>query len=271
MKPLSARKRRLYVLFFIVLFLISVPLALLYAGGYRYKLGVGFVETGGIFLSVPYSDANIFLNGKGIGRSHLLNKNFFIDNLAAGIYEVEVERESDYPWRRQFVVEPELVTDADVFLVPLQINTVELSFAADAPTTTKHVSRQQYTEYLSLFANQGATTSASSLGTLMIEQGKLSLHWKQKEEGIPPSIYCRAPSSCVAQIPIGTSQDILNAAFFENGVVYATPEGIYITEADVRPTPLIVTLYGKPKTEFRVEDGHLIIKNGQRLYEVIDL
>lgn len=270
MKPLSPQKRRFYVLFFFALFLISVPLALLYAGGYRYRPGVGFVQTGGIFLSVPYSDALVFLNGKEIGRSHLLNKNFFIDNLAAGSYEVEVEREGDHPWHRQFVVEPELVTDADVFLVPLQINIVELSFTADAPTTTKHVSRPQYAAYLSLFADASATTSLSSLGTLVNEKGRLSLHWQEKEN-IPPSIYCRAPSSCVAQIPIGTSQNVSNAAFFENGVVYATPEGMYITEADVRPTPLVITLYGKPKAEFRVEDGHLIIKNGGRLYEVIDL
>lgn len=271
MKPLSPRKRRMYVWLFVGLFFISVPLALLYAGGYRYKWGFGLVQTGGIFVSVPYSDATVFLNGAEIGRSSILNRNIYVDDLAASTYEVNVIREGMHPWTRILVVEPELVTDVDVFLVPQAPDIVQLTIADSSASGTTQVSQRIFSEYQDAFKAPPATTTASRFGTLDVEKGGVFLRWK-KEETVLPSIYCVRPSSCVSEIPIATKgQGITNAAFFSGGVIYATRNGIYIKEAEIRPGPIIIPLYEKRGAGFRIIDGHLIIKYGTRLYEILDL
>ena len=72
--------------------------------------------------SPPYtiskSDAVLSLNGAQVGTSGFLRHNFYIDNLSPGLYQVLVTREGDNPWHRTLVVEPELVTDAQAFLIP---------------------------------------------------------------------------------------------------------------------------------------------------------
>src|SRR3989344_7865641 len=110
MKPLSPRTRRLYLYVLSALFLISVPAALLYSSGYRYKAGFGLVRTGGIFLSIPYSDATVSLNGKEAGTTGFLTRRFYIDDLAPSTYAIHVEREGSNPWYRALVVEPSIVT-----------------------------------------------------------------------------------------------------------------------------------------------------------------
>lgn len=271
MKPLSPRKRRMYVWLFVALFFISVPLALLYAGGYRYKPGYGLVQTGGIFVSVPYSDATVLLNGAEIGRSSILNRNIYVDDLAAATYEVNAIREGMHPWTRILVVEPKLVTDVDVFLVPQTLRVVQVVASNTAASGTTQVSSQVFSAYQGAFKIAPATTTASRLGTLDVENSGVFLRWK-KEEAVLPSIYCVRPSSCVSEIAIAANgQGIPNAAFFSGGVVYTTRSGVYIREADIRPGPIIITLYEKRSADFRVVDGHLIIKDGARLYEILDL
>lgn len=271
MKPLSSRKRRLYVWLFVAIFFISVPLALLYAGGYRYKSGHGFVQTGGIFVSIPYSDAAVFLNGEERGRSNILNRNFYIDDLAAATYEANVIRQGMHPWTRILVVEPKLVTDVDVFLVPQTLNIAQVTASKTAASGTLQVSPQVFADYLAAFKKASATTTTSRLGTLQLEKGGVFLRWK-KEEPVLPSIYCVRPSSCVNEVPvIGKEQGVSNAAFFSGVVAYTTRRGIFIKEADIRPGPIIIPLYERSGADFRIIDGHFVIKDKERLYEILDL
>jgi hypothetical protein len=62
MQPLSPRIRRLYLFTFIALFFAILPLIILYADGWRYKQGFGFVRTGGVYVAVPYPDADVKLD-----------------------------------------------------------------------------------------------------------------------------------------------------------------------------------------------------------------
>src|SRR5258708_7086424 len=112
MKPLSPLRRRIYLIVLALLFCIVVPCALLFAAGWRYKSGFGLVQTGGIFINVPSSDATISLNGEPVGTSSFLNHNFYISDLASSAYLVRVEKPGYRPWDKVLVVEPELVTDA---------------------------------------------------------------------------------------------------------------------------------------------------------------
>ena len=272
MKPLSPRKRRVYLLVLVALFFIALPAVIFYARGYRFWDNIGFIKTGGIFLSVPYANAKVSLNGEKVGESGLLKRSFYLGDLAAGTYSVEVTREGSHPWHRILVVAPELVTDADVFLIPTPVDIVELSFAKGAATTTRSIPRPLFSEYSSLFDAITPTTTSSRMGTLMLVDGDVTLRWL-KPEATLPTAYCEQPSICVLEISLEKGkQEAIRTSFFEGGIVYATKEGgVFIAEADVRPTPLTIVLYSKPGSDFRIIDNQLVVKDGDRLYEILGL
>ena len=92
MQPLSKNKRRVYLVGFVVLFFLCVPVVLLFANGFRFEGGAGFVKTGGIYISVPYADAVVSMNGEEVGTSGLLKRGFYIDDLTPGSYVIGVTR-----------------------------------------------------------------------------------------------------------------------------------------------------------------------------------
>ena len=281
MQPLSKRRRRLYLYGLVAVFILCLPVVMFYANGYRFKSGVGFVRTGSIIISISKSDALLSLNGAEIGTSGFLRHNFYVDNLAPGSYQVLVTREGEHPWHRTLVVEPELVTDAQAFLVPLEITSVRLIDAGKAlpstaaTTTTPHAT---YEMYRKAFLPSNATSTPivalhkPTSEIIAVKNGNLSVLWTDAEV-VPPSRFCRGPSVCAAEIPIESGkQNTINAEFFGGGVVYATKEGgVFLEEIDIRPEPLSVQLYPVRGADFRVVDGHLIVKDGSVLYEITGL
>jgi len=270
MQPLSPRKRRIYLYSLILLFFVLFPIIILFAAGYRFKGEIGFVKTGGIYLAVPYSGALVSMNGEEIGESGLLKKSFYIGDLSPGAYILQVTREGDYPWHRTLIVESQLVTDADILLVSEDPDVVELSFDPKAATTTRHISKAAYDEYLLAFDEPAPTTTPETpRGILSLEQGNVFLRWTDIDNS-PSSFYCTQPSKCVTEIPIETSkQNTIAVGFFGGGIVYATQEaGIFVTEGDVRPTEVFAPLYPVRGATFRIISGHLIVKDGKKLYEI---
>lgn len=64
-------------------------------------------------------------------------------------------------------------------------------------------------------------------------------------------------------------EQVVSAQFWGGGVAYSTSEsGVYLAEADVRPTPLIIPLYARRGADFRIANGTLIIKDGTSLYQI---
>lgn len=277
MQPLSPLLRRVYLVIFIILFCSIIPLAIFYADGWRYQPGYGFVRTGGIFISVPYPDATVSVNGIVIGESGFLEHSFYQGDLAPSAYIVHVDREGYRPWDRLLVVEEQLVTDTRTILIPEEIMATKLGLIAtstpQASTSTRMLARSLYNEYLALFA---ATTTASTtipideadgVG-LFLNKGKLVARWIQKN-AFPPSHFCERPSVCANEIIIEETQSVTAARFFRSGVVYATKEGrIVFAEIDVRETPLNIPLYTAKGTDFRIIDDTLVVKTGSILYQI---
>lgn len=275
MQPLSPNVRRAYLIISVVLFFAILPVVILYADGWRYQRGMGFVKTGGIFLSVPYADADIYMNGEYVGRSGFLDRSFYIDNLVPSAYVLRVLREGYRPWDRQLIVEQQLVTDARAVLVPDQI-----SFARIATTTVENgvvVSQVEYAQMREIFAT---TTVASStvpvdefdgIG-LFLDHGDVYARWL-RTTGLPASVFCGRPSYCVSEIPVERGgSTVTYASFYNGGVVYRTEEGgIYFAEVDVRPNPTIALMYNSPGADARVIGDSLIIKDGNAMLEVAGL
>ena len=297
MNPLSRRTRTSYFVLFIGLFIVLIPISILYAIGYRFHFLGGFslVETGGIYVSVPQSGAEVSINGNSEGISGLFSRNFYVDNLAPGSYAVHVALPGFYPWYKTLVVDSQIVTDARAFLVPQQIEILKLIRGTvgttTAASTTLVVSRAQYDTYLTLFSatsspaaillpqTKSTTTPLAKIlipedeqGGLeiYIEKGDIRLHWAQSTTSIPSSL-CMTPSTCLHDYLLEKGKETaIRARFWEGGVLYSTKEqGIYLAEADVRPTPLVIPIYPRAGAEFRIVDGVVIIKDGTSLYQVV--
>ncbi len=271
MKPLSSRRRWAYLLVLGMLFCIVVPLALLYASGWRYKEGFGFVRTGGIYVSVPYDNALVYLDGTLVGESGFLNSRLYLRDLAPSAYTVRVEQEGRHSWQRVLVVEPQLVTDAHALLISEDIETLRL-VVGTAATGTLAVSAPERARIEEAFKNPFASSSPQSAERdgirLVVEEGNVFARWEDNSR--IPSIFCGRPSYCLPGIPVeqGHEEAVL-AAFYAGGVVYATEEdGVFFSEVDVRPTASEAVLFPRAGATFRILDGTLYIKHNTALYRL---
>ena len=274
MEPLPRARRRLYLTVFSLIFVIGLPITIFYADGWRFEPGIGLVRTGGIYISVPYSDARVTINDESVGESGFLQRSFYIDDLAPAAYVVRVEREGARSWRRVLIVEPQLVTSSDAILLPEEITLTELVISGSA-TGTRVVSDDVYASMIAAFAT---STASSTLPldkrggvALMLEDGDILARWT--ENGQPPAVFCPSPSFCESEVSVKRfGGEAVDARFFGSGVVYRTKEGgIYFAEIDIRATPISAQIYGAEKTDMRIIDGSLIIKSGEALYEVSGL
>lgn len=277
MQPFPQYQRRIYLAAFGLLFSILLPVVIMYADGWRYKSGDGFVRTGGVYVSIPYADAHLYVNGQHVGRSGFLERNFYVDDLTPSSYIIRVERSGSRPWTRLLVVEEQLVTDARVLLVPTEPTLVRLVVATSTSqinsTTTRTISTAVSSTYVAAFA---ATTTASStipvdeangVG-LFIERGVLYARWIQ-ENAFPPSHFCERPISCVDEIVMDDEEDVRAARFFGSGVAYVTRDGeVYYKEIDIRREPVSALLTTLRSPDIRVIDDSLIVKSGANLFEI---
>lgn len=277
MQPLSPTVRRLYLALFMFLFAALLPAVIFYADGWRYKNGYGFVRTGGIYVGVPYADADVSINGEYVGRSGFLDRSFYVGDLAPAGYTVQVVREGYRPWTRQLTVEEQLVTDARALLLPIEITPIRLmtatSSASQSTETLRIVPRATLTAYAAIFA---ATTTASTtipieeedgIG-LFLERGTLIARWLQ-ESSFPPSQFCERPSSCVDTIVLESSTRVTDARFFRGGIVFATESGeVHFVEPDVRPSPIHMLFFATPSPQIRIIDDVLVVKSGTDYYEI---
>lgn len=279
MEPLSFRKRISFLIVLIVLFAIILPITFLYATGYRFN-GLSLFETGGVFISVPVPGVSVSINGTPTGTSGLLTRSAYVDGLKPGVYVVEVTREGYYPWHKTLVVDPWIVIDASAFLVPEDISILPVRITtAQTSSTTYSVSVSDYQQILADFASStplrsGTTTLQDLRGgqSLRISDGALVIEWEKNQLSLP-SAFCATPTTCSKDLVVRKAKKdaIHSARFFAGGVVYRTDSGIFLAEADARPTQVIVPLYQKPKADFRIIQGTLFVKDGEHIYALLGL
>lgn len=274
-------KRTRFFLFwgFIALFLVLVPLVLLYANGYRIKRGIGIVRTGGISITIPYNDALLLIDETPIGQSGFFNRRFYVDDLLPGSYEVRVWKDDYVPWKHTLFVEPQIVTDARAFLVPEDMALLRITGATSTSTTTRATDAETLAAYREAFKEPMATSTSiggaydvSGDEAIFIEKGNVYVKW-MNGNAIVTSNFCRRPSQCAPEIPIEEGRETATgAAYFAGGVVYRTREGgIFIRESTILPDAVEASIHAGRGADFRILDGALIVKEGNNLYEVVGL
>ncbi len=271
MQPLSSRVRTAYLILFIFFFTTLIPFVIMYAEGWRFSSEIGFYKTGGIYVTVPYNGATVALEGRVIGQTGLLQRSFYIDDLAPATYVLRATFPGSHPWERMVVVEPQIVTDTRALLPPLELEIAQL-VTTGTTTGTRIVSRATLEEYNEAFAT---TTSSvqyvdrdDNVGLYLLN-GNLIVRWLDTDKPFS-SNFCMRPSACVTEYYVENGSDYaVHGALFFDGVVYATKEGgVFFTELDVRPTPRVIPLFATPEAEFRIIDDALIVKDGEDVYEI---
>src|SRR3989344_1374562 len=273
MQPFPAHPRRLYLIMFIAFFAILLPLVIMYADGWRFKSGYGLVKTGGAYVEVPDSGATLYFVSREYGRSGFLQRSFYIDNLAPSAYVARVDRPGYRSWGRILVVEPQIVTDARVLLIPEEITLQPITVGGSA-TTTVAVSRAVYNSFLAAFATSTVASTTIPVdvsdGVALLIDAKGDMIARYEGNSIPPSIFCSTPLYCAREIRVARQGGpVLDAYFFKSGIVYRTKEGgIYFAEIDIRSTPVGASIFYSTDADMRVIDGALIVSTGGSLYQV---
>ena len=137
------RKRRL-VLFWIcaLLFIgLTVPI-ILYSFGYRFSFAEWkILRAGGLFISsTPTTGTKIYVDDHLVKETTLLSRKIFLQGLTPRTYAVRIEKEGYFPWEKNLIVRPELVTDVEALLiqdgpegeVSFKGNYVSLAFTDDS-------------------------------------------------------------------------------------------------------------------------------------------
>ena len=275
MQPLPLLFRRVVSWIFFILFAVILLIVSIYASGYRLGEEFTLERTGGIHVSVPVSGTILYLEGEEVGTSSFLDKSFFLDNLAFGTYSISVEKEGYRTWEKTLIVERAYVTDTTAFLIPETIIPLPIVIGTDTSATTSlQVSRAEFLTLESLF-NTATTTATTTEATrtpdpteLVVRDGNVYVRWNRNLERAP-SAFCIAPQACVVEISVELDETVVSRAeFFEGGVVYQTPRGIYLSEIDVKQPNIFVPLYEKPNAEFRIHQGELIILDDEELFVI---
>lgn len=120
-QPLPHKTRKRTFLFFVFIFLASLPFLYLYAVGYRFDLAkpTTLVSTGGMYVAVERVGAEIYIDGELVRETRTFKKAFYAQSLDVGTHRVHVQKEGYHTWVKELPVSKKLVTEAEAFNLPL--------------------------------------------------------------------------------------------------------------------------------------------------------
>ncbi len=281
MKPLSLRRRRMYLFVFGLVFFVSIPLLILYATGYRLGDALNLIRTGGLHISVPYSGAQVSIGDTITKETSVFQKNIFVQNLRPGSYEVKVEKEGLQSWTKRLVVFPQRVTEGYAFLLPQAIEPVsipEFLVEGTSTSTSKKLEKKnpEYATALSLFATTTKVATSSEfvktrrkLSVVNVE-GVLHATWKGDIDSVP-HYFCQN-ESCNEEIILETKTKVKTFDFFpgrDDLLVVALSQGVYAIEIDNRSTQNIQTIHEASGSDFRIRNDEIIIlEKDKKLFKI---
>ena len=119
---MTSTQRRLYLLFFVGLFLVTAPVLVLFAQGYRFdRQGRIFVYSGSITVKSWPRDIDIYVNNKKQDKKKLnaINSSYTINGVRPGKYEIRCEKEGYTSWAKTIEVHSGVSTEMwNVVLFP---------------------------------------------------------------------------------------------------------------------------------------------------------
>jgi len=120
------RKTQKKILFFalVLFFILSSLFFVFYSQGYRFDFkNKRVVQTGGLFLKITPSGAEIYLNGKYLKKTNFLFNSLFLNNLIPQKYTIQIKKDGYHSWEKTLPIEELKVTEAKyIILFPKKID-----------------------------------------------------------------------------------------------------------------------------------------------------
>jgi hypothetical protein len=290
MLPLSRNKRRLYLIFFAIIFIIGTPFFIFNAKGYKLNLHDFFnvSKTGGLYISTDQSRIDISVNGEIVRKTGIIQKSIFVQNLKPGVYQINISKEGFQSWNKSLRVFPEIVTEARPFLIKsepvlTEIPRLLIGDSSALSSTSRNVSKKnsEYDLINVLFLPPGlksvsvktATTSpyTKMLGDVLVKNsaGKLHVLWKGEKDSTP-NYFCE--NACKLEIIVNTVSKVLSFDFFPGRndlLILSVEDGIFVSEIDDRSSQNVQKVVSGFGYDFRIKDGkEIYLKKGLKIYSV---
>lgn len=115
---MTPKQKRIYILVMFIIFLVLIPVLVLYSSGYRLNSRFRLVKTGGIYFHNDEADVAVRLNGRVKKTSGLMEKNLLIRDLRPATYYSRIEKEGYRVWEKNITVSEQKVEVCYPLLVP---------------------------------------------------------------------------------------------------------------------------------------------------------
>lgn len=294
-RPIHRKKRFFIALIFIILFIVLIPVIVLYSTGYRLGEDFALTSTGGMYVFYPESGAEVYLDGELSDQTSLFERGIFIDDLEPAVFAVEVRKAGYQPWRKSIEVSEKRVAEAYPFLVPTIISTSSVPrFIKLASGAT--VTNSLYADVAKLFATSTASTTPALLKTLAVstttsivasstgiarkdieisiegrnDKKSIVASWKGGRDSTP-FYFCEADqSSCVSTLVVAEG-NIGTVDFYpgrNDVILYSTNDALYVTELDKRPEQNTRKLLSG-NLDFKEDDDRVFIREKNAYYELL--
>ncbi|HEY4510539.1 MAG TPA: PEGA domain-containing protein [Candidatus Paceibacterota bacterium] len=270
MIPLSLKKRRIALAVCALLFITIMPILILYTLGYRLGPGFHLVETGGLYISAPFSGAEIYINERNMKHTNILQYGFLFQNLKPGVYNILVNKEGYWPWSKILKVEENLVTEGTAFLIP-QNPTIKIIPKDD----------EGYNKIIDSFFNvlRPGTTTIERFAyrgrerlSLNFKENKVRVEWLGDTQDLP-YYFCGDKDCDEERIIIESPYSIRTMDFFpgrKDVIIVALQNAIYAVEIDKRGGQMLQPIYKGKKPVFivRGNDPNIYILDDKNLIQM---
>ena len=201
MEPLSRRLRNIYLITLVFIFVILVPLTLLYSSGYRLGDNFTLVKTGGIYIGLNEPDTELFLNGKFVKEVGILKNGFFVQDLTPRVYHILVKKDGHRIWEKILEVKPQRVVEASAFILPNDIPLAEILLSDTsyeevlelfATSTITQILPEEYPDVLSTTTRVRMVEDVKRKGDIVLwrEGESIYARWVRDNNNNAPSYFC---------------------------------------------------------------------------------
>lgn len=142
---MTVKKQWMYIIGLFMVFLIVIPVILLYSFGYRVSSDFRLVKTGGIYFSNQEPDVSVYLNGRLKKTSGIFERNLLVQNIKPGNYHVKMTKEGYRTWQKWIQVQEQKVEACYPLLIAEELNVEEVSkyLPVDEKEQKKHKTKRE--------------------------------------------------------------------------------------------------------------------------------
>jgi hypothetical protein len=275
-QPLTRRKRKIYLIILAVLFILLVPIIILYSFGYRLDNLTNLIKTGGIYISAGDTGVSIILNGEPVKTTNILQRSYFIQNLRVKDYTLTVHKQDSWDWEKTVSVYPEKVTEVYPFMITKMpaISIITKNVSASA-TSTKTVLNPDYSAAVALF-KKSPTIVPGKLAykiknkiEIWKEEKSIILNWTGNTTSYP-YFFCTV-DNCKQTLSMPFSNKINYFDFFPGRndlLIVSLKSGVFVSEITESMKRNMEPIFYGENADFRIQNGEIILKNRNNYYSV---